>query len=262
MNQTWTLTGLEFVVAWETLKENLLPRPFVFRSRTHWYDDFLREKREVRERLQSTLDTAVWEALEVAARPDIRMIIRGLHGDIRSDPTGSIRMHAVRYGGSGYVLTQLPGDSPDDGGEFTITECDPFALADGVVAALPEIKSGQKSQIQLPSNADGADRMVHDDSMLWDSFDDPVGRAGQEFLQAAFTGLGGIEITQGTSRFGPRGRVTRVLEWRDVVDDGRYLVVHDNPPYATGVDAKRMVTLINNEIAVVVQAIKDERATL
>ncbi|NNH71865.1 ESX secretion-associated protein EspG [Nocardia uniformis] len=262
MRPTWTFTDLELVVGWEAMKENLLPRPFIFRSRTHWYEDFLREKRGVRERLEATMDSAAWAMLDVVARPDIRLIVRGLNGDVRAEPKGSIRMHAVRRGGSAYVLTQLPGQNADEGGDFTITECDPFALAEVVVAELPQAKPGRESNIQLPAVVDGEDHMVQGESMLWDSFDNPVGHAGERFAQASFTGVGGIEIAQGTSRFGPRGRVIRRLEWRDVVDDGRYLVVRDNPPVAHSVDVKRMVSLINNEIAVVVQAIKDERATL
>lgn len=257
MNRTWTFTDLEFLVQWQELREDFLPRPFMFTTRTRSNDEHMREQRETLARLRSSMDRSFRGVLEEIARPDIQIIVRGLIDPGPDELVQERRLHAARRGEHGYLVKYLPDPDDDRSGRYTITECDPFGLADAVVAELEQAPAGRKSHMQLPTKH--TELQDQNESMLWDSFESPDTEAGKQFLKAQLTSIGGIEIIQGTSRFGPRGRVSRYLEWRDVVDDGRYLIVPDNPPVVRGVDAKRMVSLINTEIAVVVQAIRDER---
>ncbi|WP_328393386.1 ESX secretion-associated protein EspG [Nocardia sp. NBC_00416] len=260
MRHTWAFSDLEFVVLWNQLREDFLPRPFVFTSRTPLYGDYLRERREALERLHDTMDPAFEGVLERVARPDIRLIARGLDRRAPGSPEGSIRLLAVRHGDYGYLLKQLPGETIDHSGGFTVTECDPLKLADAIAAELPEDRSGRRSHLALhpPIAVEAGVDHSFGRLSLWDSGDDPAESAVQ-FLQSAVARFGVIEIGQGTSRFGPRGRVIRRLGWRDLVDDGRYVITDENPPIATGVDSERLTAKINAEITEVVRAIRDER---
>ncbi|MGO4649489.1 ESX secretion-associated protein EspG [Nocardia sp. 2YAB30] len=261
MRRIWRFTDIEFVVLWQPLKEDFLPKPFVFTSRIPRYTDYLRELRETSERLGATMDPAFDDVLDVVARPDIRVVVRGVDGKNPQNPKGSIRLLAVRRGEQAYLLTQLPGETLGHSGGFTVAECDPLRLADAVVAELPAVAAGRQGEIVLVGGADAGDDTdyAYGRSQLWDPVEDMVHSRADRFLRSAVTSVGGIEISQGTSRFGPRGRVSRVLGWRDLDGDGRYAISADTPPVAVAADSKRLVTMINAQVVVIIRAIKDER---
>ncbi|MGK8553660.1 ESX secretion-associated protein EspG [Nocardia gipuzkoensis] len=259
MKRTWRFTDVEFDVLWEPLREDALPRPFTILSRIPYYEDYLRAQYETRERLRATLDPAFDGVLDVVARPDIRVVVRGIDGKNPANPEGSIQMQAVRRGDEGYLLKQLPGETIEHSAGFTITECDPLKLADVVATELPDVGAGKGNRITLPV-APEDDHMDHEygDSRLWDTFEDTSRQSAERFLRTVPTTVGGIEISQGHSRFGPRGQLTRGLEWRDLPDDGRYVITQDTPPTAVPADSKQLVAMINTEIAAIIRVIKDE----
>lgn len=80
----------------------------------------------------------------------------------------------------------------------------------------------------------------------------------EKFLRSPVTCAGAIFVGQGTSRFDRRRADRRMLEWRDISGDGRYLIIGSAPPMAQGVDAKRLTARIDTEIAGVARAVKDE----
>jgi EspG family len=141
-------------------------------------------------------------------------------------------------------------------------------LADTVAAAMPEAKPGRQSDLVLPGGeapvlpgqraAEGVDYSFGE-SAVTDSFDDAVTDRAQRFLDTAPECTGTIEIVQGRSIFGPRGMTRHRLEWRDLADDGRYVIDDQHPPVATAVDTTKLVAMINTRIAAIVRAIKDER---
>ncbi|MER7453406.1 ESX secretion-associated protein EspG [Nocardia beijingensis] len=258
MHRTWQFKDLEFVVLWEQMREDILPRPFIFTTDIPYEEEYQRERRRIRESLQSTADPALATVLEDVARPDIHVIVRGFDTGNPLDPERSIRLLAVRREYRGYLLIQLPGRTVEHSGGFTVTECDPLRLADMVAAALPETAAGKQARIVLPS----AHEEVHDQNYggpaLWEAFEDTGRAQGDRFLRTQPACAGGIEISQGISRFGPRGRVIRYLEWRDLSDDGRYVITFDEPITAHAADTTCLTGMINAEIATIVNSIKDE----
>ncbi|ONM50528.1 ESX secretion-associated protein EspG [Nocardia donostiensis] len=261
MNRTWELTDLEFVVAWEDVKGDFLPHPFVFTSRTPLWNDYLREQREVRENLKTKLDGSFSEVLDMLAQPDIRLEVAGWDSRNSEDPKSCIRIIAARLDARAVLATQLPGETVRHSGGYTFTEIDPLSLADAVVKALPEAGAGQRPEVVLAAAAttEAGFDYSYQESEVFDSFDDSIGRRSDDFLAAPTALMGVVRVVQGRSRFGPRGIVSRTLRWRDLVDDGRYLITEDNPPVARGADAKRMTATLNSEIATVISAIKDQR---
>ncbi|MBF6211555.1 ESX secretion-associated protein EspG [Nocardia puris] len=263
MNRRWDFTDLEFVALWDGMREGSLPQPFSFISRTEFRQDFLRECARTRERLRDSEGHELARIFEDIARPDIAVRIRGLRGPDAAEPANVVRLLAVRRGERGYVVSQSPGETVEHSGGFTVTEVGALSLADAVVSRLPEVGPGTHKHIVLPTPeefADGRRDMddSHESSPLWDSFEPSDAHRAESFLRSATRGMGTMTVDQGRSKFGPRGRVRRRLEWRDVVEDGRYVIVSGSPPFAAAADERRMIAAINTEIAAVVKSIKDE----
>ncbi|MGW4367572.1 ESX secretion-associated protein EspG [Nocardia takedensis] len=256
MTRSWTFTDLEFVVLWDRLREDRLPHPFVYTTDIPYEDDFQREFVRVRDRLLSVPDPALDEALRDIARPDIAIRVLGVSGTTPDDPAGALRLLATRRESRGHLLTQLPGRTLEHSGGFTIVECDALRLADVVADALPECPAGQGPPLSLSAPAEPDEES---DVRLWDSHDEPVDARANAFLNVGPERAGVIEIAQGISRFGPRGRTVRHLHWRDHPDDGRYVITPGQPALARGADRAGLVAAINTELVAVVRAIKDER---
>ncbi|WP_328395542.1 ESX secretion-associated protein EspG [Nocardia sp. NBC_00416] len=259
MTRTWKFTDLEFVVAWEDTQADILPGPFVFTSRTPLYYDYQREKREIRERLRTTLDPDFHRVVDIAARPDIRIELHGWGRD-EEDPDSQIRLLAVRRGNDGYLLKQLPGETVWHSGGYIVTECAPVDLAGALTAELPEVAAGTRGETVLARHSRNPDvDYSFGRSVVHDSFDDTVHEQTTGFLEAPTTGEGIITISQGISRFGPRGVFRIRMRWRDLDDDGRYAITLGPSPVAVPVEAKQLTAMLNDSIAEVVSAIRDER---
>ncbi|MGQ4597253.1 ESX secretion-associated protein EspG [Nocardia sp. R6R-6] len=266
MSRTWKFTDIEFVALWSRTRADTLPRPFTFVTDIPDYDDFQRELRAHREQLKANADPDFDQLCDDLLNPDLSLEVRGGSGSKWTDAKHTIRLRAVRRDSRGYLATQLPGKTYDASGGFTITECDPLALAAVVVAALPKVEAGTRKNVTLPlpDSSRTEDEMDHSfgESSLWDSFEDSNSTRAEQFEQMEPITFGYILVSQGRSAFGPRGRMRSLLRWRDLLDDGRYVIGPELPPVAQAADDKKFTAVINKEIAKVVQMIKDERSSL
>ncbi|MEU1985382.1 ESX secretion-associated protein EspG [Nocardia sp. NPDC019395] len=263
MNRSWVFTDIEFVAAWEAMKEKDLPAPFVYTSATERYDDHQLEKIEAWERVRSRWGREVEEILACVIEPDIRIVVRGFDGSDAQNSQRSIRLLAARKRDSGCLIVQKPGKTLWHAEGFTVTEHEVVGLGDAVVAALPQAARGRNADFVLVSGerSDPTDRSRGRSSVLDRGGDDPAARA-RSFGDAPVDLSGTIAIAQGYSRFGPRGIRRRSIGWRDIAGDGRYAIVPGNPARVVPVDRKRLVGLVNRQIAEIVRAIKDERANV
>ncbi|MEV6273924.1 ESX secretion-associated protein EspG [Nocardia sp. NPDC051832] len=257
---------MEFVALWSRARGGALPPPFTFVTDIPYYDDFQRELRSVRNRLQADVDPRVDELCAELRDPDLSVEVRGGSGADWTDAKQTIRLRAVRCGSRGYLAKQLPGKTYDASGGFTITECDPLGLAAVVVAALPKAEAGKGKNVTLPmpvtaKTDEGLDHSFGT-SNLWDSFDDDNSARAEKFEQIVPVTEGYIVVRQGRSVYGPRGQLRIQLGWRDLPDDGRYVIGPELPPIAQPADDNKFAAMINKEIAKVIQTIKDERASL
>ncbi|WP_280504144.1 ESX secretion-associated protein EspG [Nocardia farcinica] len=261
MTRKWTLSALEFVALYESMREDVLPEPFVFTAATVDYEEYVRQKADARAGVRRAHGSELDELVEIVARPDLRVVVGGWNPADFDAGEGRVRVLGVRRGDVGFVLTQLPGRTAWDSGGYEVTECDAVGLAAAIVDAFPEAQAGRHGRIVLADEertlAGHVDHSYGRSGVL-DTGEDEFDQA-RRFSAAPLTRTGGIRIEQGISRFGPRGRVVRTLRWRDVRDDGRYVIAGERPPVASGVDGKQLTAAINAEIAVVVRAIKDER---
>jgi hypothetical protein len=261
MNRQWHFTDLEFVVQWEAVQNDYLPPPLSWASNLPTWDRLNHAKAMVREQLRRTGDSTFAEVLEVLVAPDIRVGVRLMGGTDRADPGASVRILGVRKADRGFVVRQLPGETIWHSGGFVITECDAIGLAEAIVANLPEVPAGKLPYLELTTQR--SNDPEHDDvyrrSRVLDSFEEPADGVSGRFREAPVDTVGFIEICHGVSRFGPRGMVRRRLTIRDLTGDGRYLITTGETPTARGADGKRMIAMINGEIATVVRAIRDDR---
>ncbi|WP_181699436.1 ESX secretion-associated protein EspG [Nocardia sp. GTS18] len=260
MSRAWQLTDLELVVIWESLGEaGVLPRPFVFTSRTPMYYDYLREKQIVSERLPTKLGNSFENVLEAMTKPDVRIVVNGLDPSDPLRADGRVRMLALRRANRGYLITQLPGETHMHSGGYTVAECDPLKLADVTVSALPSADAGKMPEIPLIETAVDDVEYDYGRSLVEDDFDERAKVRSNKFLAMPTTSVGSIGVVQGHSEFGPRGITERWLDWRDLTDDGRYAISPEPSSKAIPVDSAQLISMINARIAAIIRAIRDER---
>lgn len=261
MNPRWSFPDLEFVVRWQRLREDTLPHPFVFTTDIAYEDDFQRARTAVLDRVVADPDPELDAALADIARPDIAIRVRGVDGVDPANPAASIRLLAARRESRGYLLTQFPGRTIDHSGGFTIAECEAVRLADAVADALPPVGAGSYRGFALPDpgECDPVDDYAVT-TRLWDGYDDPPEVRARQFAAIVPERIGVIDVAQGMSRFGPKGRLVRSLQWRDLPGDGRHVIAAGPPATVTGADRAGVITAINDELITVIRAIKDERS--
>ncbi|MFI6046326.1 ESX secretion-associated protein EspG [Nocardia sp. NPDC051321] len=261
MNRTWTFTDLELFAFWERATTTWLPWPLIMTARVRTRSELDSQIRQALNRVERAHPEFVDTVLKTLLEPDIQIAVHGSDGSDNTKPDTLVRVYAVRRGDIGYVVTQKPGETYWHSGGYTVTECDALRLADVVVQAIPEAPAGREADYILPAE-DRAEELDYSyaSSIVQDSFTDSVHSRSARFMAARDEYVGTIDITQGRSRFGPRGVTRHRLEWRDIEDDGRYVITEGTPATAVAADGKRLVQLINGRIAEVVRAIKDERA--
>ncbi len=252
-------TPVEFAAMYDELKEESLPEPLSYRGAAQTFAESVRAKHEAWQALRRRSNGELEALTEALTRPDIRVIARGIDGREPENPKRSLRVLAVRQGDSAFVVRQQPGETMSDSAGFTVTRHDALALGDAVAALFPEAAAGSLRDFELVDTTAPDVDFSMSRSLVHDTGDD-FAAEGAKFLSEPDDLAGTIEIEQGWSRFGPRGVLRLYLVWRDVVGDGRYVIVPGSPARVVPADRRRLVSLINTQIAEVVRAIKDDRA--
>ncbi|WP_024803488.1 ESX secretion-associated protein EspG [Nocardia sp. BMG51109] len=259
MSRRWRFSDVELVGLWESEREGALPWPFAALARIPYYDDYEQAKHEARARIRADFGPVIHDVITALSRPDIRIAVFGWDDRDRGNPEAMVRLLGVRAAGAGFVVKQLPGESIWHSGGYVVIECTAVDLARTAIGELPHAEPGTVEEIVLPTYG-GRDDVDYEYRRSVVS-EPPIHHRSEEFLRRPTSLIGRIDIVQGRSRFGPRGITHHKLEWRDVIDDGRYSITTDNgDPIATPVDADRFAAVINSRVAQVVRVIKDEHA--
>ncbi|TCJ97140.1 ESX secretion-associated protein EspG [Nocardia alba] len=254
MSQTWEFTDLEFNLLCEDVRRGELPAPFIFTSRTRLEADYEREKSQVREQLRHRLDHDLDVLASAIAKPDVFVVAHAWNDQDFANPAARIRVHAIRHRARGYVITQRPGETLAHSAGFDAVECDPYSLADTVIGLLPRCGAGKLADIalSLPDTAPTQERDRPVSSIADDDDDDDLGNdhvrsAGFFATPALSTGI--IKVLQGRSKYGARGRIETGLLWRDLPDDGRYVIPLDDPaPVASAMSSDRLALWTRDRI--------------
>ncbi|GAA5067033.1 ESX secretion-associated protein EspG [Nocardia callitridis] len=254
MTQEWNFTDLEFKVLWERHTDTRLPQPFMFTSRTQFLDQYEWEKYRTWEQLRDSLDSSFIEVLETCFRPEVYVVVYGWVDQDMDNPETRIRVRAVRAGTRGYVITQLPGETLWHSGGYKIVECGPHGLAEAVVAALPEVSAGRRGNFAITADQqDDLERFQANVSLVSEDSHESASEQHNRFFRMPATTTGAITVNQGRSMFGPRGIGAQIMLWRDLVDDGRYLIELNQAPVAIGTGRKRLTTTLDTAISDMVE---------
>lgn len=260
MTPTWKFTDLEFYALWYAATGEGLPWPFYFTTQVETDEEFRRQRADALNELRRTLDPAFDAVKAALIGPDLWVAVNGWDARSPREPESLLRVLGVRLRDHSYLVTQLPGETYWDASGFTVTEGDALALADAVVDCLPATEAGRQADVTIATTEEAGDvDYAYGLSRVHEARTDTVAERALQFLAGTVASTGTVDIVQGRSLFGPRGVVRYRLEWRDLVDDGRYVIADQHPPVATATDRKRLVTMINTRIAAVVHSIKDER---
>ncbi|MBO0882398.1 MAG: ESX secretion-associated protein EspG [Mycobacterium sp.] len=259
MALTWNLTATELVVAWDRLFAERLPSPLCALLPVHYADDYARLATHTWVGMQDRYDGALYDALGRVARADVRVVAHAVDPNNPEDSDARVRVLGARQGPVAVLIRQLPGESMWHSGGFTISMGEAERLAGAIVGALPERNPGRLPDIPIiqPEERSDTDHWFGQ-SAVFANYRELEERS-TVFTQHPVTLLGSIETSQGSSVFGPRGIVTRRIYWRDLLDDGRYVISDTPNPVVRAADPRRVAALIAADIATVLQTLKDEQ---
>ncbi|MGW4773515.1 ESX secretion-associated protein EspG [Nocardia sp. NPDC004278] len=251
MTQQWKFTALEFLVLCDHYRAGAMPRPLAFESDEEvTVDQMDRRKRAVWEDLQRRLDGSFDGVIEVLRAPELFVQVKSWDEQDRGNKDKALRVHVARAGALGFVFEQVRGTLTYDAPMVVVTECDPRALSVAVVRLLPNVEGGRLPDIPLVTDPVEHIAPSWGSSFVRDDAEDrPVYRT-QRFFQQRAELTGAITVVQGRSKFGPRGIEERILLWRDVADDGRYVMaVRDGrATAAVSTGRQELVNRIHKEI--------------
>ncbi|MFC8045682.1 ESX secretion-associated protein EspG [Nocardia sp. NPDC057353] len=262
MSRRWNFTDLEFVVLCTRYRGGELPNPFTFTSRIEYENPFEAEVGRIMRAFGSRFDPDLEDLADTISKPDVMVVLQAWDDRDFENPKERSRVLGIRRRARGFLITQRPGETLYHSDGFDVEECSPHALADAVVAHMAVLEAGREPPVPLPATAPpdtGDDDLFG--SMVSDNEDPDLSDA---FRAAAFFGTeasrsGLLQVLQGRSKFGPRGRTESVLLWWDMPADGRYVMHVSDAPVAVGMGSDALVSWVNEQVGDVMERLDRHR---
>ncbi|WP_280266731.1 ESX secretion-associated protein EspG [Nocardia wallacei] len=261
------LTSLEVAVLWEMMSDDNLPYPLTHWP-THQYEaDYVRAKKETAKRLLENpplrgpqgWDSAdllhLWEA---AVNPDIVIRAAGEGPGDATDKPVVTRVLGLRREGYALVLVQQPGELVERGGDVDLYETDVVGLAKAVIDQLPKTGPGKLREVPIVTQEQHRTSSGDDSSAVFDSMD-PTYQRSERWRSAKSTHLGELKVEPGSAAHWLQDRSGFLVRWRDLVDDGRYLIEPKPNPVAIPVDDSAFERFVNQRVAELVRRIRENR---
>ncbi|WP_069162228.1 ESX secretion-associated protein EspG [Nocardia altamirensis] len=259
------LTSLELVVLWELMSNDKLPFPLTHWPTHQYEEDYYRAKRATAERLLQYLPADAEQLWEAAVNPDIVIWAAGESPDDETDMSAMTRVVGLRREGYAVVLVQQPGETADRGGDIDVYETDVAGLAKAVIGQLPKVERGKQGEIPILSEQSNAISAQSDDmdysygsSQVLEAIDPPQTRSDR-WRNAKATQIGELKVEPGSGAHWIQDRRGYLVRWRDLVDDGRYLIEPKPNPIAIPVDDKAFERFVNQRVVELVQRIRENR---
>ncbi|WP_024799536.1 ESX secretion-associated protein EspG [Nocardia sp. BMG51109] len=261
------LTSLEVTVLWEMLSDDGLPFPL-----THWptheYEaDYVRAKRETAERLLGNPPFRApqgWESADLlqlwkaAVNPDIVIWAAGEAPGDETDMSAVTRVVGLRREGYAVVLVQQPGATIERGGDIDVYQTDVVGLAKAVIDQLPKVGPGKQREVPILAQQPSAGTDSYGSSPVLDSMNLPQQRSDR-WLNAKTARRGELRVEPGSAAHWIQDRRGYLLRWRDIADDGRYVIEPKPDPVAIPVDDDAFEKFVNQRVADLVRRIKENR---
>ncbi|WAM13745.1 ESX secretion-associated protein EspG [Rhodococcus sp. JS3073] len=194
----WVLSGPQFSALWARTGQDRIPYPFEVTSTLATADEYEAEQNRIRADFSGPEHDPLASALLVLAEPDLRIEISGSAG--ADDGSAAIRMTGALARGHGVAAVQHPG------ADVVIRNCEPYDVGRQLIAQLPDADAGTAAGVVVPTTPAGSARAAR-------------------ILDRPSTSQGVVTVIRGP-RHSPRP--VGGLAWRDIEDDGRYLVWGDS----------------------------------
>ncbi|WP_194825892.1 ESX secretion-associated protein EspG [Nocardia sp. XZ_19_231] len=247
MTRIWEFTDVEFYVLWQRLVRANMPRPLTFVTEIRDSNEFEQHKHEAWLRVSEMIDGELRSAIDVLARPQAYVRLRGWHDRASEDPKYMIKARAARSGAHGYLVYQKPGITSWHSSGYTVVECGPHGLAEAIAGHMPPLEAGRSGIIPLV----GGQSTVQPDvesrpSMVFEEADTGIAARSAAFFDTEAERTGLIEILQNQSMFGSRGMRREILVWRDLPGDGRYTIeLPSETPTATPMSRPALIAAVD-----------------
>ncbi|WP_216894427.1 ESX secretion-associated protein EspG [Nocardia alni] len=263
------LTSFELVVLWELMSNDRLPFPLTHWPTHRYEDDYIRAKKETAERISRNPPLQPpqgWETADLlqlwkaAVNPDIVIWAAGEGAGDETDMQTVTRVVGLRREGFAVVLAQQPGETIDRGGDVDVYQTDVVGLAKAVIARLP--KAGRGKDKEVPIFPPESDRVGYryDSSPVRDPIGSPQQRSDR-WRRAETTRVGKLKVEPGSGAHWIQDRRGYSMHWRDLADDGRYLIESTASPVAVAVDDNAFEIFVNQRVAALVRRIREDRPT-
>ncbi|GAB2639981.1 ESX secretion-associated protein EspG [Nocardia goodfellowii] len=252
------LTSLELVVLWELMSSDRLPWPLTHWPTHEYEEDYYRAKRATAERLLAHMKVEAQQLWEAAVNPDIVIWAAGEAPDDETDMSAVTRVVGLRREGYAVVLVQQPGESIGRGGDIDVYQTDVTGLAKAVIDQLPKVGRGKQGDVPLLSEQpDGMD-YTYGSSQVLEAAHSPRQRS-DSWRNAKATQFGELKVEPGSGVHWIQDRSGYLLRWRDLADDGRYLIEPKPNPVAIPVDDAAFERFVNQRVAELVRRIRENR---
>ncbi|MFE2995168.1 ESX secretion-associated protein EspG [Nocardia sp. NPDC059246] len=250
----WEFTDLEFKVLCNRFGDGRMPSPLVYTSRTMLANDYEHELAVTRAKLDAELGQDFGVGFEAIVRPEVWVGVHAWVDDDFDNPARRMRLHAARRGRRAFVIKQEPGETLEHSGNITMLECEPELMPAVLIAQLPHREAGWRPAVSIVKEASEPDPYASPQSGAFDTFEETLESRSLAFLSAPAELTGAVRVVQGRSKYGPRGMTLSTLLWRDLPDDGRYLIDLDpETPIAVGVDGQRFAEYLGGCIDRILQ---------
>ncbi|MFC9897062.1 ESX secretion-associated protein EspG [Nocardia sp. NPDC127579] len=256
------MTSLELAVLWELMSNDKLPFPLAHWPTHQYEDDYIRAKKETAERLLAYLPEDAEQLWEAAVNPDIVIWAAGESPDDETDMSAVTRVVGLRREGYAVVLVQEPGESIERGGDIDVYETDIPGLARAVIEHLPKVGRGTQGEVPIVSKR--ADRMEYGygSSRVLAPSQSTTHQRSDAWRGAKATQIGELKVEPGGGAHWIQDRRGYLMRWRDLADDGRYLIEPRPNPIAIPVDDRAFERIVNQYVAELVRRIRENRPAI
>ncbi|RJO78709.1 ESX secretion-associated protein EspG [Nocardia panacis] len=213
--------GLTFTLALEAFGRDRLPYPLRYLpDHLDALDDYARARAEAAQQLVNAADEQLFRTVSTLLNPQVRVEIHGVYGQ---GLDRVVRVHAGLVGRTAALAAQMPGPTPEYGGDVILFACASEDLPTHLAANLPAFRpgaeppiTGRRSDLAAVEYARHPTRLSHKEKL-------------DRILRRRRSGVGEVTVYPGGAIDARPTADGQGFHWLDYGPaDGRYLLIHHN----------------------------------
>ncbi|MFD3596639.1 ESX secretion-associated protein EspG [Nocardia sp. NPDC058640] len=215
MMSEWNWEPDDFAALWFNEARDRFPRPLHFTSRFRYREEFDTHRTVVRSRYAGEETDAIELALDTLERAELRIEVSAETGSARSGDHSHHRVVGVRNLRHAVVAAQTVVNGVD--GPIWVRQGRPELLGKGIASRIPISNPGQRN----PEEFHVQDLAPQLDNHFADVARNTPRERYKRLIDRPLIGSGSAAIRIGSLH--SRTEPTRLMEWFDYANDGRYL---------------------------------------